>query len=71
MIFTNFEINKINLETLFFRILKIPMVKIYLSAEQILQRPIFKFHKKNNIFGYADSNDLHVKYSKSYLERFS
>ena len=56
MIFMNSEINKIDLGASFFRIFKIPMVKMYsakknyLRAEQILQESIFviiiyKFYK--------------------------
>ena len=57
-IFMNSEINEIDLVALFSKIFKVPTVnlelqvnmcfalKISLKVGQILQRPIFKFHKK-------------------------
>ena len=56
MIFINSEINYINLEALFFRIFKIPKVKIYF-AKKITSgldrfcRDQFLNFIKNNVFG--------------------
>ena len=58
------EVQKIDLETLFFRILKIPVVKIliliihfakkkFARGQQILQRPIFKYGRMTTFFGHA------------------